>query len=484
MDLHCSPKIHRIILPFLRYCIRFLLLFGCSIAIAQSDTSLQQEIHQLDQQFQSLTDRIYQSYGKILSKQALQPDLQQLHQLVNQKLDNNDVVSAISLIEVHMQLLKDNIDDRRVFTLLSILLDYNAWKSANEISNYIKAEGEKSLVSTLSFIIARHYINRHEWQKTIDVLSGTYEDLVEIDSDYARLITGIALQKLKKHREALDYYAKIPTSSRYYIHAQLNTAIVYIRQGWWTDAQKTILSSLANELVDKPDEIVNRLYLVLGYSMLQIEYYRDSRNAFRNINLDSKYTNRALLGIALSAANQEDFIGALNALSILKDKDTRDLSVDECYLLFPFVYQKLNQQMTASATYSDAISYYQQRIGEIDNIKSTISSQEFNSRQISDDNRIITINNNSLDFSRHYPVAFLENIKRLQDIMNSIQKNNVRLSNSLVRSTKQLYQRYTEVYSKVVISLLKERQEYLNSYLNQSRYGLANLYDNSMFNGR
>lgn len=458
------------------------LLLATLMNSVMADTGINQQIHQLDQQFQQLSADVYSAYGRILHDQPAPQDLQQLQQQVDDLLQGNDLVGAVSLVNIHKQLIIDQFDDRRMFKLVALLLEYNAWETASDIYSFVKADSEKSIISNLSFIFARHHLRRNEWQKTVDTLEGSYEDLAEEDASYARLITGIALQKLKRHRQALEYYAKIPASSRYYIHARLNTATAYIRQGWWTDAQTTIKTTLAGEHISKPDEMVNRLYLVLGYSMLQKEYYRNSRDAFRHIGLDSQYTNRALLGIALSAASQEDYIGALNALSILKNTTTRDISVDECYLLFPFTYQKLNQQMTASATYSEAINYYQARILEIDNLKLLTERAAMNVANIGHDNRTITINDNALNYAARYPVAFLSNLKRLEHINNTLQQRADRLPRHLLDRVQVLLKQQEILYRKIIIELLDERREFLASYLNQSRYGLANLYDSSILN--
>ena len=480
MDLHCSS--HKTALKsFPGQCAVLLLMMLAIMGSAIAEDFYKDDIHRLDKQFQQLSEALYSTYAKGRHPGRPVDNLQQLEERVTDLLNESDIPGGISLLISHKQMMMDNPDDRRIFSLVGILLEYNAWQTANEIYTFIKDGSDKFLISNISFIFARHYIARHQWQRAIDALAGSYEDLAEEDSHYARLITGIAHQKLRQHRQALVYYQKIPVNSRYYIFAQLNIAIAFIRQGWWTDAQSAIKTSIESPQVIKTDEMVNRLYLVLGYSMLQKEYYRNARNAFRNISLDSRYTNRALLGLALAAANQEDFIGALNALSILKDRDARDLSVDECYLLFPFVYKKLKQQMTASATYSEAMNYYQNRIMEIDSILANLGdSGAIDIDQISDDNKTITIEKNTLDFASHYPPAFLSNLKRLHNISRILRSHPGGVPDRLEKKFYSLLNSYLAMYRKITHQLFKERQEYLRSYLNQSRYGLASLYDNSI----
>src|SRR5690606_33825518 len=54
-------------------------------------------------------------------------------------------------------------------------------------------------------------------------------------------------------------------------------------------------------------------------------------------------------------------IGSLNAFSHLKKKEEEDISVAEAYLLSAFALVQLKQDKTASASYVEAIAYYEQR---------------------------------------------------------------------------------------------------------------------------
>src|SRR5690606_31020616 len=181
---------------------------------------------------------------------------------------------------------------------------------------------------------------RKAWDKAQQYLSAieVQNALTKAESDYTSIMRGIILQMHKKHRESVKHYDSITDTSDYYTYAQLNKAIAFIRQGWWTDAHIAINDALKKNTPKKLTELNNRLYLVLGYSQLQHEFYRDARQTFRNIALDSQYVNRALLGIGLCALHQGDFVGALNAFKLLQSKQQDDIFVTESYLLLAFVY--------------------------------------------------------------------------------------------------------------------------------------------------
>ena len=288
-----------------------------------------------------------------------------------------------------------------VFTFTELLLEKNEWYSANSLFRRIKDEGDRSLLAEMQFIFAKYHAERLQWPQVNKLLNGVAVQLSADNAAYANLLNGTALQHMKKHRLAIENYNRVPASSQYYAYAQLNIAIANIRQGWWTDAQATINELIKHAGKDTSDELTNRLYLVLGYALLQKEYYRDARNAFRHIGLNSRYTNRALLGIGLTATSQGDFVGGLNALSILKDKKTFDLSVDESYLLVPYVYEKLQQELTVTAGYTEAMAYYQQRITELENIAN--QPADFLNTQYDENTASLIIDNNSLAYGQRIP---------------------------------------------------------------------------------
>ena len=366
-----------------------------------------------------------------------------------------------------------------MFPTFRFLLDNNNLLVANKLYTHAKNEADKSLISNISFIYAGYYLKRKKWKKVLQYTEDTYTDLSDDDANLARLYTGIAMQKVKQHRRAVNIYSKIPQQSKYYPAARLNIATAYIRQDWWTDAHIKINEILKpkqkNNKIKVDREMISRLYLILGYSLLNKEFYRDSREAFRNIEINSQYFNKALLGIALTATNQEDYIGALNAINILKAKKTFDLSVDESHLLLPYIYEKLNQNMTASASYSDAQKYYQERIKNVSALKNN-AQNNIDIKKILANNNHVNIKNNIINFSNNIPVSFLENISRIDELSNySSQYNNMKLKNDFSR----LKNKHKKLLSEIFSELIEQRLTYLNSYMNQSRFGLARLFDNS-----
>ncbi len=434
------------------------------------------EIKILEKDFQRVTNNLYETLAKNLSEcRGRTRSLKRLNLQLQKLSSQNKNIIGLCLIQNHLPLIRENIDSKEIFAVFQFILDNNNLVLANKLYAQAKSDGDNSLLSNISFIYAQYYLQRKNWKKVLQYIAGTYNDLAVEDANLARIYTGIALQKTKKHRQAVKFYSTIPQQSKYYPAARLNIATAYIRQDWWTDAHIEINKILNSKKIKTNDEMVNRLYLVLGYSLLHKEFYRDSREAFRNIEINSIYFNKALLGIALTATSQEDFIGALNAINILKSKKPFDLSVDESHILLPYIYEKLNQNMTASASYTDAQKYYRERIENIKTIKNT-NQNNISAQDILKNKKYFQIENNIINFSNYIPVVFLNNIKRLDDISKYINHvDNVVLKNKYLK----LKNKYDNSLSRTLSVIFEQRVTYLNSYMNQSRFGLARLFDNS-----
>ena len=431
----------------------------------------------IDREHQQFSSHFHTELIRQAGKRLTQyEDVKSLEQSVKGHTGKSRDILAINLIIKNIPMLRNNYDNFAIYSFIKILLDRNEWHTAKLLFDILQNEGDRTLVSNAAYLFAVFSFQRDNWQQTLIYLEGIITDLPGEDYHHALLIKGISLQRLTKHREAMPEYQKIPASSKYYISAQLNMAIANIRQGWWSDGHLILSRALKHPDISDQEESINRLYLTMGYSFLNQEYYRNSREAFRNISQTSEYTNQALLGLALTAANQEDYIGALNATRILKDKKNHDLSVDEAYLLMPYFYEKLKQHTTASAGYSEAISYYQGRIAAIQSILQSGISITPDSFQIKPTIELV-INENEIDFSYHYPDYFIKNYLTIETYRPYL----TRVNNQKLNTEYELLKKeYEATITKMAHRILNKRIEHLNSYMDQARFGVARLYDNNL----
>lgn len=448
----------------------FHLLVSAS-AIAD-EKGLQAEIIQLELVFQRLSAQIYQhNAAELKHNNLIATDIDQLLVEVSKVTNARQSIQIIQLLYASLELIQDNLDNIGVLQIIEFLLTYNELELTLTLFEDIEQEGDKFLIASIQLMLADYHSARNNWGQVHALLPSTFSELPAEQSAQALLLDGVALQFLKQHRKALKVYAKIPQDSQYRIYAQLNSAIAELRQGWITNARQQIEGLISARSRQEENELTNRLYLVLGYALLQKEYYRDARDAFRRIGLDSQYANRALLGIGLTATSQGDYVGGLNVLSILQNKKSSDLSRDESFLLLPYVYEKLRQEITATASYTTAIDFYQQRLASLDQLL----AQHFDMMDIQyrENTGSLIVNENDFDYKNQFPIALIQNFQQLAELAM------VTKGNTQQKEIEALLLQHDRVLQKVIKALINQRKTYLISYLNQSQYGLARLYDNN-----
>lgn len=456
-------------------CLLFISTYPASAEVRKIPEHGNTEQGMLDNRFQKFSAHFYATLNRT-EKEPKLDNINLLEKSIEQHRAKNQPVDAIASIINNLALVEKNIDTTPIIHISRLLFEANEWNTALPLYKKIQKQGDKSLVSNVSFSLAKYYFSRNLWKETIEILESIRSDLPPEDFNHALLMHGISLQHLQKHRAALVEYAKIPPSSRYFVAGRLNMAVSNIRLDSWTDAY-IIINELLNDKERKGDsELTDRLYTVLGYSLLQQQYFRNSRDAFRNVGLDGAYTNKALLGIAVTAAYQEDYVGALNAIKILKDKTKRDLPVDEANLLLPYFYERLKQRTTANTGYLKAIEYYEQRIQELKTIlqnDSDVPMDQFVTSQSSS----ITIGNETLDLSERLARVFFENTRLLAGFQPYVERLG---DSSLKREYAAVTADYRNVLRKTVRVLVEEKISHLTHYMSQSRYGLARMQDHDV----
>ena len=439
----------------------------------------QPDIEHLEQRLIEFSAALY-SDSVTLNTATSMDSIQDLYTGVKQFVDAGDVFSALQLLSANLGIVEQQLDFTPTLFFLQLSLKHNAWQIAQRLLDSISIGGTPLLYAQAQYLLAQYYFQRQQWQTVADVLRDVTTRLSEDKADGAHLMLGIALQWLKQHRRAMEHYQQVAADSPLYSYAQLNIAIAYIRQGWWTDAHLMIRRLLADPKIVKSGDFDNRLHLIMGYSLLEQDHYREARVAFQNVQLDSMYTQRALLGIGLTAIYQDDYPHALNAFLRLQQLKPMDLAVEEAYLLLPYLHIRLKKQATAAAHYSESINYYQQRINAItatlDDPQqfAALTQQPVLEHSVSP-NIMLTVRQVIDDtvIESQVPAAFLQNLQTLNSMATQA------ISPELQAELDNLRDAYQTAHQRFIVAALEQRIAFLNSYMNQARYGLARLYDNN-----
>lgn len=416
--------------------------------------------------FYAATSAAYQDIVRDKKIVLVTEDIEQIIKVSEAAIQSKDSIAAIATILSNMPAISRQIHLSQIQEISALALSLHNVEIAETLLKTAKNQGDAFSEARITFELAKYYADQNQWSSVITMLkdSGVIENLTKDNAAEAKLLIGTALQQQKKHREAMVYYEKIKSESIHYRLAQLNLATANIRQDWWTDAHLAIQRALKASGSDR-DELYYRLYTVLGFSQLQFGFYRDARESFRNISLNSDYINRALLGLGMAALHQEDFIGALNAFNLLREKNENDISVAESHLLVAFTLRQLGQSEAALTAYQEAIGYYSTLLSKQKNSISSITQNSSEDLLISNIFlRSETRNNKQLNKIAE-KIIIISNLQKYSLSSNSINE---------LAAAKQLLEKE---YISIAQELLDTEQESIASYLSQSKFGLATIYD-------
>jgi tetratricopeptide (TPR) repeat protein len=419
-----------------------------------------------DRLFSAATVAAYQDLIQNKKTVLTTEDIDRIIKVSESAIASKDTITATTTILVNMPAITRQIHLPQIQQIAALALSLHNIAIAESLLKVAKNQGDTSSEVRIIFELAKYNADQGQWGNVITMLkdSGVIENLGKDDADESNLLIGNALQQQKKHREAIAFYEKVKANSPHYRLAQLNLSTAYIRQDWWSDAHVAIQNALKIS-PSKKDDLDYRLYTVLGYSQIQFGFYRDARESFRNVSLKSSYTNRALLGLGMAALHQEDFIGALTAFNHLRGKKDNDISVAESYLLSAFTLRQLGQHEAAVTGYQEAIAYY----------------SILNKKQAATLSNLVNRDANSPSIDAIFLRPESRNNKPLRQLAEKIHLlDNLLtqpLSNGHVTALTNSKTSLQKDYLATAQQLLAAEQEAITSYLSQSKFGLATLYD-------
>lgn len=419
------------------------------------------------QELHTLNGQIFAFYGVRQNEAQFDNLIQSIERTFSHGSPNtrDEVAYILSTLYRSWDSVIKHTRDKRIEKIVEFLAKHHQTFYLEQLFQFAQSSANIKLLDFIYYEQALSASNDGQWPEALKLLGkiDKHTTLTQEKKHHATLLFGVALQKTRKHREAIRIYTSLPESSVYFHEAQLNLATAYIRQGWWTDAHIAIKKSEKSQ--QKADIILrDRMLMILGYSQFNKEFYRDARDTFRQIELQSPYADRALLGIGLSALAQDDHKGAINAFAYLTKQNHRNLSTDEAFLMLPYSYNKYGKTEEAAETYVEAIAHFNQQLKIL-----TQSLADYKTALPTFIGQTETLKCPSPEYNanseRLNAYTLLLAQERSGDLSNLKMEVN-RVKDAMLSALIAQCEHATERYSK-----------HINSYINQSNYGLAKLYD-------
>lgn len=420
---------------------------------------------------------------------------------VEKTLRREDVFTALSKFRTGEQtgLIDESVANRLVLALLYI--KFGLYGRAENLINENLEAGEQGEYAWAVSLLAQIAYHRRDWQAAIDLFDEVDYESMARGRDESLLYHGLTLEHLRRYKDSVEILSRIAPDAPQATFAQLNIALADIRQGWWSDGEQRMerLAERIDESNRLETALVDRFYTTIGYSQLQREYFRQARHSFRKVSITGPYSNRALLGLALAAMEQEDYRLAYKLITRLRDKGGDDLVVHEAHLLAPYLLDKLNQDKKAFTLYEQSIAYYQNEIQRIEQTLTHLDNAGLRARifpvsQAANKTEQGGILNllEPRAFSRI--AGFRNEINTLNALMQTIDEridaaqreklintgDAQTLKDTLGQTRTELAElqyKLAEIARPELDTALRKRIEYMKSYISQAKFGLASLYD-------
>lgn len=166
--------------------------------------------------------------------------------------------------------------------------------------------------------------------------------------------------------------ANLPLAQRLLGH--INLAAALARRGNLKAAAEEyrFASSLA-AAQDEPSEelliLADKAHIGAGYSLALTGGFTQAQIEFSHVRLHTPWATRALLGLAWSSINGEQYQEGIEALQFLLAEHEYSPAAREARVALPYAYEKQAEHSRALSAYSDAAAYYQTTIQKLQKLQ-------------------------------------------------------------------------------------------------------------------
>jgi hypothetical protein len=150
-------------------------------------------------------------------------------------------------------------------------------------------------------------------------------------------------------------------------YAKYNIGVALVRLGRIEEGARVLAEIGTLDPSDRTlDALRDKANVALGYAWLQAERPLEAKPSLQRVRLNGPYSNKALLGVGWSDAEQQNYQGALAPWIALRGRDLLDSAVQESLLAVPYAFSQLGADKQAADYYVDAIETFNREILRLD----------------------------------------------------------------------------------------------------------------------
>ncbi len=396
---------------------------------------------------------------------------------------------------------------------------YSSWGLYEEAQGYYQSaalSGSAEQRARNRLELGRAYFQRQRYSEAAQILEQIGVRQLPRELEYERLmLLGVALYQLDNLAGSSSSLWSIHPTSPLFPYARINIGMGSIKIGSWPGGISG-LASIQKRIgidVEADPQFADRLNTVFGYILLFEEYsgsrtaygkvsmhgftsarkrgYRDALEMLRAVSPDGLYANKALLGRAWIAIDTNELERARELLERLGRRDSRHLVVQEAKLALPYVLERQGDVGLVTSRYRSAVGFFENERNRLDDLLRRLQEGEL-------DERLLTMRSDPparnplsaylpemlLDPLWHRLLGDFEDIERMRDHLSSWRVASLQDEISRQRAMlDELGIRTAMLLRGQAREQLEERRRRVNHYLNQARYGLAELYGRQQHGG-
>lgn len=185
------------------------------------------------------------------------------------------------------------------------------------------------------------------------------------------------LLKQDKPAEAAEYLKKNRFAERWLPYFHFNIGTAFARKRQFADAID-YFDFLAQDIYQGEEyrTLYDKAMTASGYAYLFEQRYEEAKAQFSRVRLNSKLSNRALLGYGWAAAELEQYQEALKPWLHLTRSSVEDENHQEAMIAVPYAYEKMGELGLALNHYQKAEASFSEEIQKIDQVLISLQNDD------------------------------------------------------------------------------------------------------------
>lgn len=250
-----------------------------------------------------------------------------------------------------------------------LYLSYGQHRLAGEIFEALLADSvDSGLHDRAWYFLAKIWHQRgylSEAEQALARIAGELPD--EIEPERQMLVAQVLMEQQRFDEALAHLEAWRRPRDEWVGYTKYNIGVALVRLGRVEEGAE-VLAEVGRLDPDNPalDALRDKANVALGYAWLQAQRPSEAKPSLQRVRLEGPYSNKALLGVGWSDAEQQDYRAALAPWIELRGRDMLDSAVQESLLAVPYAFAQLGADKQAADYYVDAIEAFNRESRRLD----------------------------------------------------------------------------------------------------------------------